>query len=101
MLLAGNVRFFLPKRKRASELLGKHKPQLGGKRPIIHPVNLFMYSRIFGDGTISVERSLSKAGDKIVLKAKIDMRLGIAACSVSESNCNGGKCTAIKVIAEN
>lgn len=74
---------------------------LGEKRPIIHPVNLFMHINIDSDGAISVERPVSKAGSKIVLKAEMDMRLGIAACSVSESKCNGGRCTAIKVIVEN
>lgn len=73
---------------------------LGEKRPIIHPVNLFMYTRIHSDGTISVEQPPSKAGSKIILETKMDMRLGIAACSVSESNCNSGKCTAVKVIVE-
>lgn len=68
---------------------------LGEKRTIIHPINLFMYSKIDNDGTISVEKPLSKAGSKIMFKAEMDMRLGIAACSVSESNCNNGKCTSI------
>ena len=42
---------------------------LGEKRPIITPVNLFMYTKINTDGSISVEAPLSKAGDKIVLMA--------------------------------
>ena len=73
---------------------------LGEARPIIHPVNLFMHTKIYSDGTISVETPLSKAGNKIILKALMNMRLGIAACSVIESNCNSGKCTSIKVIVE-
>ena len=39
-----------------------------------------------------------KAGDKLVLQALADVKPGIAACSVSESGCNSGKCSAIKVI---
>lgn len=39
-----------------------------------------------------------KAGDKLVLQAPADAKPGIAACSVSESGCNSGKCSAIKVI---
>lgn len=73
---------------------------LGEKRTIIHPIILFMYSKIDNDGTISVEKPLSKAGSKIMFKAEMDMRLGIAACSVSESNCNNGKSTSIKIIIE-
>ena len=71
---------------------------LGEKHPIISPINLFMYTKINSDGTISVEAPLSKAGDKIVLEALMDITLGIAACSVSESKCNSGKCSPIQVI---
>lgn len=73
---------------------------LNKQHPIIHPVNLFMYTKINSDGSISVEQPISKPGDKVVLKAEMDVRLGIAACSVSESKCNGGKCSSIKVIIE-
>ncbi|MGI6689083.1 MAG: DUF1989 domain-containing protein [Christensenellales bacterium] len=69
-------------------------------RPVIHPVNLFMHTRINADGSISVERPLSKAGDRVTLKALMDMRLGIAACSVSESDCNSGKCGPVQVIIQ-
>lgn len=71
---------------------------LGKQYAIIHPVNLFMYTKINTDGSISVEEPLSKPGDKVVLKAEMDVRLGVAACSVSESKCNGGKCSPIKII---
>ena len=70
---------------------------LGEKRPSITPVNLFMHTEIHSDGSISVEEPLSKAGDKIVLEALMDLTLGIAACSVSESRCNSGKCTPVQV----
>lgn len=73
---------------------------LGKTRPIIHPLNLFMHTRIRTDGSLRVERPLSRAGSQIVLRAQMDARLGIAACSVSESGCNSGKCSAVKVIIE-
>ena len=73
---------------------------LGESRPIITPVNLFMYTRINDDGSISVEAPLSKAGNRIVLEAFMDITLGVAACSVSESKCNSGKCSPIKVIID-
>lgn len=69
---------------------------LHGDRKIIQPINLFMNTRILPSGKIAVLAPLSKAGDKIVLKALEDVLIGIAACSVSESSCNGGKCTPIK-----
>lgn len=65
---------------------------------IITPVNLFMYTKINADGSISVEEPVSKAGDKIVFKVLMDITLGVAACSVSESKCNSGTCSPIKII---
>lgn len=70
------------------------------QRPIITPVNLFMHTLVHADGSISVEKPVSKAGDRIVLKALMDITLGIAACSVSESKCNSGKCSAVKVVID-
>ncbi len=70
------------------------------QRPIITPVNLFMYTKINTNGNITVEKPISKAGDKIILKALLNITLGIAACSVSESQCNSGKCSSVKVIID-
>ena len=50
------------------------------------------------DGSICVKRPLSKPGDRIVFKAEMDLRIGAAACSVSESDCNSGSCTPIKIL---
>lgn len=71
---------------------------LHAKRPLITPLNIFMHTKINADGRISVEEPLSKPGDTLVLKALMDARLGIAACSVSESKCNGGACSPVKII---
>ncbi len=71
---------------------------LGEHRPIITPVNLFMHTKINSDGSISVEAPKSKAGDRIVMRALTDITLGVAACSVSESKCNSGKCAPVKVV---
>lgn len=65
---------------------------------VIHPFNIFMHTRIFSDGRISVEEPLSKPGDSIRLRAMMNMIAALAACSVSESKCNGGRCTPLKVI---
>ncbi|MCJ7855668.1 urea carboxylase-associated family protein [Lachnospiraceae bacterium NSJ-143] len=73
---------------------------LKNQRPIIHPVNFFMYTKINTDGTISVESPLSKAGDSVTLRALMDVRLGVASCSVSESKCNSGKCSPVKIVIE-
>lgn len=71
------------------------------KHNIIHPFNIFMYTIIKPDGKISVEEPISKAGDKIKLFAKMDVIICVASCSVSESKCNAGRCTPIKVIIDN
>lgn len=92
--------FFYKNGKGHPNCLDNINHSLNEKRPIIHPVNIFMRTKVNTDGSISVERPLSKAGDKIILKAEMDMRLGIAACSVSESECNSGKNSPIKVVIE-
>ncbi|HIW02807.1 MAG TPA: urea carboxylase-associated family protein [Candidatus Protoclostridium stercorigallinarum] len=73
---------------------------LGRKYDIITPVNLFMNTAISPDGTLTVARPLSGAGDSIVFRAEEDIVIGVAACSVSESECNGGECTPIAVAVE-
>jgi len=73
---------------------------LGEKRLIIQPINLCMYTTIDEKGKITIHEPLSKANNKITLQAEMDMKLAIAACSVSEADTNGKKITAIKVIIE-
>ena len=73
---------------------------LNEQRPIITPVNLFMHTKINTNGSIAVEAPISKAGDKIVIKALLNITLGVAACSVSESKCNSGKCSPVKIIID-
>lgn len=92
--------FFYHNGKGHPNCLDNINKSLGKVRPIIHPVNLFMYTEIGTNGDITVKQPLSKPGDKIVLRAEMDVRLGIASCSVSESDCNSKKCTPIKVIIE-
>ena len=73
---------------------------LDEQRAVIVPVNLFMHTKIGTNGSISVEEPVSKAGDKIVLKALMDITLGVAACSVSESKCNRGTCSPVKIVVD-
>ena len=92
--------FFYHNGEGHSNCLDNINENLGRKHPIIHPVNLFMYTEILPNGKIAVKPPLSKAGDSIVLRAKMDVRLGVAACSVSESDCNSGKCSGIMISVE-
>jgi len=70
---------------------------LGERRPIINPLNLFMNTSVGPDERVTINPPVSKPGDKIVLKALMDVHVGIAACSVSESETNSGRCTGIAV----
>lgn len=70
---------------------------LGEKRLIIQPLNLFMYTTIDDKGKITIHKPLSKAGSKIILEANMDMRIAVAACSVSEADTNGRKNSPLKV----
>lgn len=63
-------------------------------------MNLFMHTCIYADGSISVEKPISRAGDRITLEALMDITLGVAACSVSKSQCNSGRCTPVQIIIE-
>ena len=74
---------------------------LGERRPIIQPVNLFMHTTVDETGKITIHPPQSKAGDQIVLQALLDVRVGIAACSVAESDTNAGICTALAVQVSN
>lgn len=67
---------------------------------LITPVNLFMHTKINTNGSIAVEAPISKAGDKVVIKALLNITLGVTACSVSESKCNSGKCSPVKVMID-
>lgn len=80
-----------------SNCLDNINSALGTHRTIIQPVNLFMNTRIAPDGKITINRPVSKAGDKVKLLALVDCVLGISACSVSECDTNSGKCTSIEV----
>ena len=65
---------------------------------VIQPFNVFMNTKIKKNGKIEVLAPKSKANDFIELKALMSVNLFLAACSVSESACNGGQCTPIKVV---
>ena len=90
--------FFYHNGKDHPNCLDNINKSLKETRQIIYPVNLFMYTKADKNGDIEVKRPLSKAGDKVVLQAEMNMRIGIAACSVSESDCNSRKCTPIRIV---
>jgi hypothetical protein len=48
--------------------------------------NIFMNVQVKEDGQISVEPPLSKAGDYILFEARMDLIVGLTACSAEDSN---------------
>ncbi|MBW3655368.1 MAG: urea carboxylase-associated family protein [Gemmatimonadetes bacterium] len=48
--------------------------------------NLFMNVEIAADGRLSVKPPLSRAGDHVVLEARMDLVVGLTACSAEQSN---------------
>ena len=92
--------FFYHNGKGHANCLDNINRAMGEHRPSITPVNLFMHTRIHADGSISVQAPISKAGDKIVMQALLHITLGVAACSVSESKCNSGKCSPVKLMID-
>lgn len=48
--------------------------------------NIFMNVQFAQDGSLSVDPPLSKAGDYMLLKAKMDLIVGLTACSAEQSN---------------
>lgn len=98
MLPAGDVRLLLHNGEGHPNCFDNINRSLGGQRHIIQPVNLFMHTTIDARGKITIHPPRSQAGDKIVLQALMDVRVGIAACSVSEGECNAGRYSPIKVI---
>jgi hypothetical protein len=59
-----------------------------GIRPdrIPNAFNIFMNVAVAPTGELSVRPPLSKAGDRIVLRAEMDLIVGLTACSAEESN---------------
>lgn len=77
--------------------LEKAVTKYGVKEEIPTPFNIFMNTNTAANGKITVDESLSKAGDFIELRAEMDLIIAISACPVEESKCNGYQCTPIKV----
>jgi uncharacterized protein YcgI (DUF1989 family) len=59
------------------------------------PFNIFMNTAICEKGAITVKPPLSRAGDYIELQARMDLIIGVAACSAGK--CNNFRCTPVDV----
>ena len=57
--------------------------------------NIFMNTSIAANGAITVKPPLSRAGDYIELQARMDLIIGVTACSAGK--CNNFRCTAVNI----
>ena len=57
-----------------------------GEDQIPTAFNVFMNVRVGGDGGLTVEPPLSRAGDYILFEAEQDLVIGLTACSALQSN---------------
>jgi len=64
---------------------------------IPNPVNIFMNVLIDRKGRVHIRTPLSKKGDFILLRAEMNLIVGVTACAVEESRCNGYACTAVQI----
>ena len=68
-----------------------------GVKTVPSPVNFFMNTTVHENGSIKVNTPKTKAGDYLELRALKNLIIAIASCSVSQSKCNGYKCTSLEV----
>jgi uncharacterized protein len=61
-----------------------------GEDAVLSTLNVFMNVTVRPTGEISIQPPTSRAGDRIVLRAAMDLIVGIAACSSELTN--GGRC---------
>jgi uncharacterized protein YcgI (DUF1989 family) len=57
--------------------------------------NIFMNAPISEDGAVTVKTPSSKAGDYLELRARMDLIIGVTACSAGK--CNNFRCTSIDI----
>ena len=64
-----------------------------GEDNVLATFNAFMNVTIREDGAITIGRPTSAAGDRIELRARMDLIVGLAACSSEYTN--GGRCAEV------
>lgn len=62
-----------------------------GREPVYlpDPVNIFMNNRLHPDGSISIEAPLTRAGDAILLEARLPLVCALSCCPQPFNPCNG------------
>jgi uncharacterized protein YcgI (DUF1989 family) len=69
-----------------------------GSRPVPHPFNIFMNTLVEADGTLVVRVPTSKAGDRVIMKAEMDIIAVTSACPMDLSETGARGITEIKLL---
>lgn len=69
-----------------------------GPKDVVANVNLFMNCPVKGDGSVTIEPSISKPGDYIDLRAEMDVLCVISNCPETMNESTGGTATPIRAI---
>ena len=56
-----------------------------GSRPVPHPFNIFMNSFVEEDGTLVIRVPTSEAGDRVIMKAEMDIIVVTSACPMDHN----------------
>lgn len=68
-----------------------------GFAQVTDPFNVFMNTAIDDAGRMAIYRPRSSAGDRLDLRAEMDLIVAVSACAADVNECNGDGCTRIAV----
>jgi uncharacterized protein YcgI (DUF1989 family) len=69
-----------------------------GKRPVPQPFNLFMNTFVEPDGTMHIRDPISKAGDKILMLARMSVIIVVSACPMDLNPVGGQGITDLEIL---
>lgn len=72
-----------------------------GARHIPHPFNIFMNSHVKEDGTLEILVPTSKAGDKVIMRAEMDLIAVVSACPMDQNETGARGITDIELYVSN
>jgi uncharacterized protein YcgI (DUF1989 family) len=62
------------------------------------PINLFQNTPVGADGSLGMEVSAARAGDRVVLRASMDALVAVSACPQDQNPINGWEVTDIRLL---
>lgn len=71
-----------------------------GYEQVTDPFNVFMATGVDDSGRTVILPPTSQAGDHFDVRAEMDLIVGVSACAADVTDCNGGRCTGIRLVVE-